>query len=71
MRHDSVAFSVEGTPLGILDARCWARDPDEHGKGDERKKLPNKERESMKWLNSFTRVAEIQAPCPEPVGEPG
>lgn len=63
--HDTVAFSVEGTPLGILDAQCWARDPDEHGKSEERKKLPIEEKESMKWLNSFTRVAEVQALCPE------
>jgi hypothetical protein len=52
--HDTVAFSVEGTPLGILDAQCWARDPDEHGKSEERKNLPIEEKESMKWLNSFT-----------------
>ena len=65
MLHDTVAFSVEGTPLGILDAQCWARDPDEHGKCEERKHLPIEEKESMKWLNSFARVAEVQALCPE------
>lgn len=65
MLHDTVAFSVEGTPLGILDAQCWARDPDEHGKSEERKHLPIEEKESMKWLNSFARVAEVQALCPE------
>ncbi len=26
--HDTLAFTQEGTPLGILDAQCWARDPE-------------------------------------------
>ena len=30
--HDTLAFTEEGTPLGILDAQCWARDPKERGK---------------------------------------
>jgi len=25
--HDTLAFTPEGTPLGVLDAQCWARDP--------------------------------------------
>ena len=44
MLHDSAAFSIEWTPPGILDARCWARDPDEHGKSEERKHLPIEEK---------------------------
>src|SRR5262245_52472992 len=24
--HDTMAFTVEGTPLGLLDVQCWARD---------------------------------------------
>lgn len=63
--HDTLAFSVDGTPLGILDAQCWARDPDDPGKSQRRKNLPIEEKESIKWLNSFTRVAEIQALCPQ------
>jgi hypothetical protein len=30
--HGTVAFSLGGTPLGVLDAQCWARDPEEAGK---------------------------------------
>ena len=26
MLHDTMAFSVEGTPLGLIDVQCWARD---------------------------------------------
>lgn len=63
--HDTVAFSSEGTPLGILDAQCWVRDPQEHGKSEERRNRPLEEKESVKWLNSYRRVAEVQALCPE------
>ena len=63
--HDTLAFTEEGTPLGVLDAQCWARDPEDKGKSKRRKTLPIEEKESMKWLRSFRRVAEIQKLCPE------
>jgi len=63
--HDTLAFTPDGTPLGILDAQCWARDPEDKGKSERRKSLPIEEKESMKWLRSFRRVAEIQKLCPE------
>jgi hypothetical protein len=63
--HDTLAFTADGTPLGILDAQCWARDPEDKGKSERRKALPIGEKESMKWLRSFHRVAEIQKLCPE------
>lgn len=63
--HDTVAFTEEGTPLGVLDAQCWARDPEEAGKKYRRKELPIEQKESMKWLRSFRRVAEIQKLCPD------
>lgn len=63
--HDTLAFTQEGTPLGILDAQCWARDPDSKGKPNQRKKLPIEQKESIKWLRSYQKVAEIQKLCPE------
>lgn len=63
--HDTLAFTDEGTPIGILDAQCWARDAEDKGKSERRKALPIEEKESMKWLRSFRRVAEIQKLCPE------
>jgi hypothetical protein len=63
--HDTMAFSEQGTPLGILDAQCWARDPKDKGKAKRRKELPIEQKESMKWLRSYRRVAEIQRLCPE------
>jgi hypothetical protein len=63
--HDTLAFTEEGTPLGILDAQCWARDPKEKGKKYRRSQLPIEQKESMKWLRSYRKVAEIQKLCPD------
>lgn len=63
--HDTLAFTEEGTPLGVLDAQCWARDPKEIGKKHQRHKKPIEEKESMKWLRSFRRVEQIQKQCPD------
>ncbi len=65
MLHDTLAFTEDGTPLGILDAQCWARDPQDRGKRYRRKELPIEQKESMKWLRSFSKVAQIQKLCPD------
>jgi len=62
--HDTVAFNEEGTPLGVLDAQCWARDPKDKGKRERRKNLPIEQKESHKWLRSFRKVAQVQKACP-------
>jgi hypothetical protein len=63
--HDTLAFTEEGTPLGVLDAQCWARDPQDRGKRYRRHDLPIEQKESMKWLRSFRKVAELQKLCPD------
>ena len=63
--HDTMAFDLEGTPLGLLDVKCWARDPKEFGKKKLRDKLPVNEKESHKWLHSYQKVAEAQKKCPQ------
>lgn len=63
--HDTMAFNLDGTPLGLLDVRCWARDPDDFGKKKRRQQLPIEQKESNKWLVSFLKVAEAQKRCPD------
>jgi hypothetical protein len=63
MLHDTMAFTEEGVPLGLLDMQCWARKPEEAGKGALRHSLPIEEKESMKWLNSYRAVAQAQQLC--------
>jgi hypothetical protein len=58
--HSTLAFNAKGTPLGLLDVQCWARDPAQFGKRSQRKNLPMEEKESIKWLKSFRQVAEVQ-----------
>ncbi len=63
--HDTMAFSLQGTPLGLLDVQCWARDEAEAGKRSKRNDLPIEEKESIKWLESYRAVAEAQRLCPD------
>ncbi len=62
--HDTMAFTPEGTPLGLLDVQCWARDPAAFGKKHRRHTVPVQEKESQKWLTSFRQVAAAQQRCP-------
>lgn len=62
--HDTMVFNREGTPLGLVDVQCWARDPEDFGKKKRRHELPMEEKESHKWLASFRKVAEAQKRCP-------
>ena len=61
--HDTMAFTPEGTPLGLLNVQCWARDPKQAGKKHRRHQLPIEEKESIKWLVSYRAVAEVQKLC--------
>lgn len=63
--HDTMAFNPEGTPLGLLDVQCWARQPDTFGKRKRRATLPIEQKESSKWLKSFRQVALAQKKCPD------
>jgi len=63
--HDTMVFNREGTPLGLLDVQCWARDGEDFGKKKRRHRLPIEDKESCKWLVSFRKVAEAQKQCPE------
>ncbi len=62
--HDTMAFTPEGTPLGLLNVQCWARDKAEAGSRHDRYNKPIEEKESSKWLKSYRAVCEVQARCP-------
>jgi hypothetical protein len=63
MLHSTMAFTPEGTPLGLLNVQCWARDPRQAGKKYRRHQLPTEEKESIKWLVSYRAVAKAQKLC--------
>ena len=62
--HGTLAVNTEGTPLGLIDAQCWARNPEEYGKKAKRHSLPIEQKESNKWLKSFHAATKTAALCP-------
>lgn len=65
--HDTMAFNLDGTPLGLLDVQSWARNPEEFGKKHKRHSLPIEQKESYKWLKSYEKVKKAQQSCPDTV----
>jgi hypothetical protein len=64
--HDTMAFNLEGTPLGLMNVQCWAREFAEAGSEKRRpKELPIAEKESNKWLVSYRAVTAAQTRCPQ------
>lgn len=63
--HETIAFTEDGTPLGVINAQCWARDAAQVGKKYRRHELSIEEKESLKWLKGYRAAAEIQNSCPE------
>ncbi len=63
--HPTLAVTVEGTPLGILDSQVWVRETLVKGKTkkekfQERKNTPIEKKESNKWLKSYKTLCEIE-----------
>lgn len=58
--HDTMAYTTEGTALGLVDVQVWARDPREFGKRVTRYQRPIEQKESFKWLKSFRAAARLQ-----------
>lgn len=63
--HDTVIFTTDGVPLGVLEAQSWSRDVEEHGKSEQRRNKPIEEKESFKWLKSLRATAKAQEEAPE------
>ena len=71
--HLNEAFSVDGTPLGAVSAKIWARDePDPNEpqlsaaeKRKQRRALPIEEKESVRWLEGIRATQQLAAKCPD------
>jgi len=61
--HDTMAFTPEGLPLGLVDLQLWVRDAKDLGKRAKRKELPIEVKESNKWLKSFRAAQRVQNQC--------
>ena len=62
--HSTLAFTAEGTPLGLLDVQSWTRDPEDHGKRHQRYELAFEQKESVRWLRSLEALERVQSLCP-------
>jgi hypothetical protein len=58
--HDTMAYTPEGTAMGLVDIQVWARDPKQFGQRATRAKRPIEQKESYKWLKSFAGAARLQ-----------
>jgi len=59
--HDTMAFTPQGTPLGLLDVQCWAREG--IGSRHERYSKSINEKESWKWIESYQAVSAVGRRC--------
>lgn len=59
MVHDTMAFTAQGVPLGLLNLQCWAREG--IGSRAERHSKPIEAKESFKWIESYAAVSAVQA----------
>jgi len=60
LMHDTMAYTTEGTAMGLVDIQVWARDPKQFGKKVTRYERPIEQKESYKWLKSFAAAARLQ-----------
>jgi len=63
--HDTMAYTIQGTPLGLIDVQCWVREPDSPPKREQRYELEIEQKESSKWLVSWQAAQRLQQQCPQ------
>ena len=60
LMHGTMAYTTQGTAMGLVDVQVWARDPKQFGKSAKRYERPIEQKESYKWLKSFQGAARLQ-----------
>lgn len=60
LMHGTMAYTAQGTAMGLVDVEVWARDPKQFGKSAKRYQRPIEQKESYKWLKSFQGAARLQ-----------
>jgi hypothetical protein len=60
LMHGTMAYTAQGTAMGLVDVQVWARDPKQFGKSAQRYQRPIEQKESYKWLKSFQGAARLQ-----------
>ncbi len=64
--HSTLALTPTGQPLGLLHAQAWARSRRHFGRSShQRNRTPRAQKESQKWMDSFTACQVLAADCPQ------
>jgi hypothetical protein len=64
--HSTLALTPSGQPLGLLHARAWARSRRRFGRSSpQRNRTPRAQKESRKWMDSFTACQALAPQCPD------
>lgn len=62
--HSTLALTPAGQPLGLLHVRSWTRSTKTFGRSsNQRNRTPRAEKESQKWLDSFTACQTLAPQC--------
>lgn len=64
LTHVSLAITLDRQPLGVTQVKLWARDKQKPEKKLHRDYLPIEEKESYKWIESYTNANKIATLCP-------
>jgi Transposase DNA-binding/Transposase Tn5 dimerisation domain len=62
--HSMLALTPEGLPLGVLGLKTWTRPLAQLGKRKQRKTLPVRQKESVKWIEGLEHMTTLSAHCP-------
>jgi len=62
--HQALALTDGGQPLGVIGAKCWARDPADFGKAGQRYERGIEDKESVKWLEGWRATEAVARQVP-------
>lgn len=57
--HSTLAASINGVPLGIINQQVWTRDIEELGIAKKRRQRQTQEKESQRWLDGLEQTQEL------------
>lgn len=57
--HSTLAASINGVPLGIINQQVWTRDIEELGIAKKRRQRQTQEKESQRWLDGLEKTQEL------------
>ena len=71
--HANLAFAEDGTPLGAIGAKIWAREESDSeqpklskaAKEKKRRATPIEEKESIRWIEGIRAVQKLARDCPD------